>query len=118
MSSLLDRTTKHFLAIKAARKIREEIEKAGLDNLKILADKGISIIGTYLDGCSPEEKAAYKRDGNTLLRLGVTPDMVLEELAGQNEELATIMEEGRKDYKKSEISKLKAFLEGESQEIV
>lgn len=112
MSSLLDRTTKHFLAIKTARKIREEIEKVGLDNLKILADKGISIIGTYLNGCSPKEKAAYKRDGNTLLQLGVTPDMVLEELAGQNEELATIME-GRKDYKQSEISKLKAFLEEE-----
>ncbi|GAI59063.1 unnamed protein product, partial [marine sediment metagenome] len=96
------------MAIKAARKIREEIEKAGMDNLKILADKGISIIETYLNGCSPEERAVYKRDGNTLLQLGVTPDMVLEELAGQNEKLATIMEEGRKDYKKSEISKLKA----------
>lgn len=110
MTNLLDRTTKHFLAIKAARKIREEIEKAGLDNLKILADKGISIVGTYLNGCSPEEKETYRRDGNALAKLGVTPDMVLEELAGQNKELATIMEEGRKDYKKGEISKLKAFL--------
>ena len=110
--TLLDRTAKHFFAIKAARKIREEIEKAGMDNLKILADKGISIIETYLKGCSPEEKAIYKRDGNTLLQLGVTPDMVMEELVGQNEELATIME-GRKDYKQSEISKLKAFLEEE-----
>ncbi|MBA7694665.1 hypothetical protein ES703_103278 [subsurface metagenome] len=109
MRNLLDRTGKHFMAIKAARKIREEIEKAGMDNLKILADKGISIIETYLNGCSPEEKETYRRDGNTLLQLGVTPDMVLEELAGQNEELATIME-GTEDYKKSEISKLKAFL--------
>ncbi|MBA7469509.1 hypothetical protein ES705_26278 [subsurface metagenome] len=113
MRSLLDRTAKHFLAIKAARQLREEVEKAGLDNLKILADKGISIIETYLNGCSPEEKATYKQDGNTLLKLGVTPDMVLEELVGQNEELATIMEEGGKDYKQSEISKLKAFLEEE-----
>ncbi|GAI93364.1 unnamed protein product, partial [marine sediment metagenome] len=56
------------------------------------------------------ERAVYRRDGNTLLQLGVTPDMVLEELAGQNEELATIMEEGRENYKQSEISKLKAFL--------
>ncbi len=110
MSSLLDRTAKHFMAIKAAREIRREIEKAGMDNLKILADKGISIIGTYLNGCSPEEKAAHRRDGNALAKLGVTPEMVLEELAGQNEELATIMEEGRKDYRRGEISKLKAFL--------
>ncbi|MBA7465037.1 hypothetical protein ES707_00198 [subsurface metagenome] len=113
MRGLLDRTAKHFLAIKAARKIREEIEKAGMDNLKILADKGISIIGTYLNGCSPEEKATHKRDGNTLLQLGVTPEMVLEELAGQNEELATIMEEGRRDYKKKELKNLEAFLKEE-----
>ncbi len=110
MTNLLDRTTKHFLAIKAARKIREEIEKAGLDNLKILADEGISIIGTYLNGCSPEEKETYRRDGNTLAKLGVTPEMVLAELAGQNKELAIIMEEGRKDYKKSELKNLEAFL--------
>ena len=110
MSSLLNRTRKHFLAIKAARQIREEIEKAGMDNLKILADKGISIMATYLNGCSPEEKAAYRRDGNALAKLGVTPEMVLEELAGQNEELAIIMEEGRKDYKKSELQNLEAFL--------
>jgi hypothetical protein len=112
MTNLLDRTTKHFLAIKAARKIREEIEKAGLDNLKILADKGISIIGTYLNGCSPEEKETYRRDGNTLAKLGVTPEMVLAELAGQNEELAIIMEEGRKDYKKMELQNLEQFLKG------
>jgi len=44
------RVAQHFLTIKAARQIRQEIEKAGLDNLKILADAGKSIVGTYLNG--------------------------------------------------------------------
>ena len=113
MRNLLDRTGKHFLAIKAARKIREEIEKAGMDNLKILADKGISIIGTYLNGCSPEEKETYRRDGNTLLQLGVTPEMVLTELARLMPELQPIME-GRDDYKQSELKILEQFLKEES----
>ena len=112
--SFLDRSAKHFLAIKAARQIREEIEKAGLDDLKALADAGKSIIGIYLKGCSPEEKKRIRQDGNTLTKLGVTPEMVLEELAGQNEELAIIMEEGRKGYKKSELRNLEQFLREET----
>ncbi|GAI20589.1 unnamed protein product [marine sediment metagenome] len=111
--SFMERSAKHFLAIKAARQIREEIEKAGLDDLKALADAGKSIIGIYLKGCSPEEKKRFRQDGNTLAKLGVTPEMVLEELAGQNEELAIIMEEGRKGYKKSELQNLEAFLKEE-----
>jgi hypothetical protein len=110
--SFLDRSAKHFLAIKAAREIREKIEQAGLDNLKALADAGKSIIGIYLKGCSPEEKKKIRQDGNTLAKLGVTPEMVLEEVAGQNEELGSIMEK-RKDYKKSELRNLEAFLKEE-----
>ena len=110
--SFLERSAKHFLAIKAAHYLKEELEKAGLDNLKVLADAGKSIVKIYLEGCSPEEQKRHRRDGNTLLQLGVTPDMVLTELAGQIEELSSIMKK-RKDYKRSEISKLKAFLEEE-----
>ena len=110
--SFLNRSAKHFLAIKAAREIREKIEQAGLDNLKALADAGKSIIGIYLKGCSPEEKKKIRQDGNTLAKLGVTPEMVLEEVAGQNEELGSIMEK-RKDYKKSELRNLEAFLKEE-----
>ncbi|GAI68515.1 unnamed protein product, partial [marine sediment metagenome] len=55
--SLMQRSAKHYVLIKAARQIRQEIEKAGLENLKILADAGKSIVGTYLQGCSPQEKA-------------------------------------------------------------
>ena len=111
--SFMERSAKHFLAIKAARQIMEEIEKAGLDDLKAVADAGKSIIGIYLKSCSPEEKKRLRQDGNTLAKLGVTPEMVLEELTRQNEELAIIMEEGRKGYKKSELKNLEAFLKEE-----
>ena len=99
----------HLLAIKTARFFRQEIEKAGLDNLKILAEAGISIVGTYLEGSSPEEKARIKRDLGALLQLGVTPDMVFEELTGQMPELVSILRE-KERYKKAEVQKLISFL--------
>ncbi|MBA7594272.1 hypothetical protein ES703_01211 [subsurface metagenome] len=80
-----------------------------MDNLKILADAGKSIVGTYLNGCSPEEKAKLKRDLKVLYQMGITPDMVLTELARQNPELAPIMQ-GRESYKQSEIQNLERFL--------
>ena len=102
-------TARHFLVIRAARQIKQEIEKAGLDNLKILADKGISIVGTYLQGCSPPEKAGYRRDLNALLQMGVTADMLLGEIARQMPEIAPIIE-SKPDYKKSEFQEVERFL--------
>lgn len=112
MTSFMQRSARHFLLIKAARQIRQEIEKAGLDNLKILAEAGISIVGTYLNGCSAQEKATYRRDLNALMQMGVTVDMLLTEIAGQMPELAPIMQ-GKEGYKQSEIKKLEAFIRGE-----
>ena len=109
MTSFMKRSAKHFLTIKAAREIKQEIEKAGLDSLVLLANNGVSIVGTYLQGCSPQEKATYRRDLNTLLQMGVTPDMLLGEIARQMPELAPIME-GKEGYKKSEIQNLERFL--------
>jgi len=109
MTSFMKRSAKHFLLIAAAREIKQEIEKAGLENLKILANAGSSIVGTYLNGCSPQEKVTYRRKLNALLQMGVTPDMLLEEIAKQMPEIAPIME-GRKGYKLSEIRNLLSFL--------
>ena len=109
MSSFTTRTARHFVLIKAARQIKREIEKAGLDNLKILAENGRSIVGTYLNGCSTQEKATYRRDLTALLQMGVTPDMLLAEVARQMPDLAPIMQ-GREDYKRSEIQNLEQFL--------
>ena len=109
MTSFTQRTARHFVVIKAARQLRGELEKAGLDNLRAIADAGKSIIGIYLNGCSPEEKKRFRRDTNILLKLGVTPEMVLDELIGQNKELSAIMEK-KKDYKKGELRNLEAFL--------
>lgn len=113
--SFIARTAKHFLAIKAARFFRQELEKAGLDNLKILAEAGISIVGTYLDYCSPSEKAQIRQDLGPLLQLGVTPDMVLEELIRQMPEIAPIIE-GKEGYKKAEVEKLILFLSKTTEE--
>ena len=109
MTSFMQRSAKHFVLIKAARQIRQEIEKAGLDNLKILAEAGKSIIGTYLNGCSLQERATYRQDLNALLQLGITADMLLAEVARQMPEVAPIMQ-GKEDYRRSEIKSLERFL--------
>ncbi|MBA7656779.1 hypothetical protein ES703_64706 [subsurface metagenome] len=110
--SFMSRTAKHLLTIKAAREIGKEIEKAGLDNLKTLAEANISIVGTYLNGCSPQDKARHRRDLNALLGMGVTPDILLSELARQISQLAPIMQ-GKEGYKKTEVEKLFSFLKEE-----
>ncbi|GAJ01428.1 unnamed protein product [marine sediment metagenome] len=109
MTSFMTRSAKHFFVIKAARQIRQEIEKAGLETLKTLANAGTSIVGTYLQGCSAPEKAKYRRDLNTLLSMGITADMVLGEVTRQMPEIATIME-SKQDYKKTEIQAIERFL--------
>ncbi|MBA7640163.1 hypothetical protein ES703_47828 [subsurface metagenome] len=109
MTSFMQRSAQNFMAIKAAKEFKKEIEKAGLDNLKILAEAGKSIVGTYLQGCSDQEKATYRRDLGALLKMGVTPDMLLTELVRQMPVLAPIME-GKQDYKKTELQNLEKFL--------
>ena len=107
--TFMARSAQKFFVIKAARQFRQEIEKAGLDNLKILANAGKSIVGTYLNGSSPQEKARIKQDLSTLLRMGITPGMILSEVARQMPEVGRIMEE-KEGYKKTELQKLEAFL--------
>jgi hypothetical protein len=62
-----------------------------------------------LDGCSPSEKVQIKRDLGGLLQMGVTSDMVFEELVKQMPELAPIIEK-KGGYKKTEVEKLLSFL--------
>jgi len=111
MTSFTARTARHFMTIKAAKMIKKEIEKAGLDDLKILAENGVSIIATYLQGCSPKKQAELRRDFNGLLAMGVTPEMVLDEVAGQMPELAPIMKD-KEGYRKAELDKVSQFLKG------
>jgi len=107
--TFMQRSARHFLTIKAAREIKQEIEKAGLDNLKTLADAGKSIVGTYLNGCNAQEKARYKRDLGALLQMGVTVDMLLDEISKLMPVVGAIMK-GRDGYKKGEIQNLERFL--------
>lgn len=111
MTNFMQRSARHFLTTKAAREIKGEIEKAGLDNLKTLAEAGISIVGTYFNGCSPQEKATYRRDLKVLLQMGITVDKILEEVVRQMPQLAPVME-GKESYKQAEIKELESFLKG------
>lgn len=107
--SILERSVKIFAARKAAREIKKEIEQAGLENLKFLAEKNISIVGTYLRGCSKGKKADIKRQLTALLSMGVTIDMVLDQLGQLMPELAPLMV-GREAYKKGELQEIDRFL--------
>ena len=111
MTSFTQRTARHFLAIRAAKEIKKEIEKAGLDNLKVLAGRGVSIVGTYLQGCSPEEKVEHRRNFNFLIARGITPEMVLDEVARQMPEISPIIA-GKEGYRKAELQKISQFLKG------
>jgi len=109
MMNLTERAARKFALIKAAKGFKKEIEQAGLENLKTLAENNISIVGTYLNGCSPQKKAELHRDLNTLLSLGITIDMVIDEVARQMPELAPLMQ-GRGEYRKAEVQKVGEFL--------
>ena len=108
--SLLESTARHFLIIKAAREIKAEMEKIGLDNLKVLAEAGHDIANTYLKGCSAEGIAKSKQKFNYLLQMGITADMIIAELTRQMPELVPIME-GSGDYIKKELEKLISVLQ-------
>jgi uncharacterized protein YutE (UPF0331/DUF86 family) len=107
--SFTQRAARHLLTIKAAKEIKKEIEKAGTDNLKVLAEKGISIVGTYLQALSSKEKEEYRRNFNNLLAMGITPEMILDELSGQMPEISPIMK-GKDEYRKAELQNVREFL--------
>ncbi|MBA7624296.1 hypothetical protein ES703_31703 [subsurface metagenome] len=109
MTQFMARSARRLLLIKAAREIIKEIELAGLDNLKWAAENGISIVGPYLQGSSAKRKAELKTQLGYLLSLGVTSDMLLDEVAGQRPEIFPIMA-GKESYRKGEIQKLERFL--------
>lgn len=107
--SFTQRAARHLLTIKAAKEIKKEIEKAGTDNLKVLAEKGISIVGTFLQALSSKEKEEYRRNFNNLLAMGITPEMILDELSGQMPEISPIMK-GKDEYRKAELQNVREFL--------
>lgn len=109
MINFTQRAARNLLTIKATREIKKEILKAGMENLQALALAGISIVGTYFKGCSPEEQKRIKRDFNGLLQMGITPDMIYDELTRQMPDLAPIIE-GRKGYRESEVQVFLTFL--------
>ena len=110
--SFLESTARHFVIIRAVREIKAEIEKMGLDNLKVLAEAGYDIADTYLKACSAEGIAESKRKFQQLLQMGITADMIITELTRQMPEIVPIMEE-HEGYIKKELEKLISFLQAE-----
>jgi len=111
MIGFTQRAARHLLTIRAAKEIKKEIEQAGVENLKILAEKGVSLIGTYLQGCSPKEQEEHRHNFNFLIARGITPEMVLDEVSRQMPELAPIIA-GKEGYRKAELQKISEFLKG------
>lgn len=111
MPSFTARVARNLIIVKAAKVFKEEIEKAGIDTLTTLVEKGISIVGTYLQGLSPQDKEKYRGYIRNFLKMGVTVDSVLNELYRQIPELSDIMKE-KTDYVQTELQKVKEFLEG------
>ncbi|MBA7705420.1 hypothetical protein ES703_114249 [subsurface metagenome] len=109
MTSFMQRTARQFLLTKAARQISQLIEEAGLDKLTTLAEAGVSVVGTFLNGCSPHDKAIYRQELGLLLQVGVTIEMLLDEIAGQMPSLAPIMRD-KVDYRNAEIKSVLAFV--------
>ncbi|GAI39778.1 unnamed protein product [marine sediment metagenome] len=67
MTTFSQKVERKILVKTAAKEIKKEIEQAGLDKLKELADLNISIIETYLRSRSPQQKARYRRNSNSFL---------------------------------------------------
>ncbi len=110
--SLLGSAAKYFAMIKAARDIANMAKKIGIGDLRKLVDGGRSITDVYLESCSPTKKAKLKQDAHTLFEMGITPEMLWDEVTGQMPDLASIIE-GKDAYVKTEMQRIKEFLEGE-----
>jgi hypothetical protein len=108
--TLLGLTAKKFAIKQAAREISKEIQKAGLDTLLTLGNAGVSIVSTYLKGCPPQKQALYRSDINNLLKMGITFEEVLDEVARQIPQLAPIIQQ--QEYKRQELQKITEFLAG------
>jgi len=109
MTSLTSIAARRLLLKATCRNLKKEIEQAGIENLKTLVEAGVSIVGTYLNGFSPREKAQKRRELQNVLSMGITNDMIIDELTRQITELGPIMA-GREAYRKAELAKIDEFL--------
>jgi hypothetical protein len=107
--SLLGLTAQKFATKKAAKEVVKALNALGLDNLRLLVDANASITDLYLKGLSDRGKANFKQNLNILFRMGITPQMLWEEMSRQIPELVLILKD-KETYIRTEIAKLDAFL--------
>lgn len=112
MRNILQNTARYFVLIRAVADIKSKTREIGIDNIKTLVEADRSITEIYLEGISVDQKAQKRREANTLLEMGITPEEIWEELIRQMPELKPIIE-GRDDYIKSEMEKIEAFVKGQ-----
>ncbi len=110
--SILQSAAKYFLLIKAATDIKNKAKQIGMDDIRTLVEAGRSITEIYLNGCSEEKKVQKRREATALFQMGVTPEMLWEEVIKQMPELGDILK-GKDNYIKREMKKIEAFVKGE-----
>lgn len=110
--NILQSAAKYFLLIKAAADIKNKAKQIGMDDIRTLVEAGRSITELYLNDISADKKEQKRREATALLQMGVTPEMLWEEVIRQMPELAPILE-GKDDYLTSEFKKIEAFVKGE-----
>lgn len=110
--NILQSTAKYFLLIKAAADIKNKAREIGMDDIRTLVEAGRSITEIYLEGISAEKKVQKRREATALLQMGVTPEMLWEEVLRQLPELRPIIE-GKDEYIKGEMRVIEQFVKGE-----
>lgn len=106
MNTFSQRVAQAWAGIKATKQITEIVEQVGADNLKLLVESNVSIVGTFLQHCSPQGKATLR-----LAVQGLTPEGILKELIGRAPSLGSIIEK-RPEYWQGELQKITEFLKG------
>ena len=112
MMNFMERTAKRFVLIRAGEQTRKYIELIGLDNLQTLVQGDRSLSEIWLKSASPEEKAALKEQLLGIVKMGITPRELWEEMARQSPEIFAIMKYNPA-YVDREIENLEAFCQEE-----
>ena len=112
MRDILQSTARYFVLIRAATDIVNKAKELGIDNIKALVDAGRSITEIYLSDCPPEKKVEKRRQADALVKMGITPEELWEEVIRRLPELGSIIE-GKDDYVKAEMGKIEKFVKGE-----
>lgn len=107
--NILQSAARYFVLIRAATDIINKAKQIGIDDIRTLVDDGRSITEIYLKDISPEKKVQKRREAQTLLEMGITPEELWAEVIRKMPELGDIIK-GKDAYLKSEMKKIEQFV--------